>query len=65
LVKKILDAGCWMLDAGSNLSIQHPTSSIRHPASGIQHLLQAKINEKRQANLSTACRFFVLLAEIV
>jgi hypothetical protein len=26
----MLDAGCWMLDAGVMPSIQHPASSIRH-----------------------------------
>jgi len=37
-----LDAGCWMLDAGSGYllpasSIEHQASSIKHPASSIQH----------------------------
>jgi hypothetical protein len=27
-MKKMLDAGCWMLDAGSDPGIQHPASSI-------------------------------------
>jgi hypothetical protein len=59
-MKKMLDAGCWMLDAGKRLLTQHSAYSIQHPASSSEESYMSLCDTQKQCKSVFSFQFSVL-----